>query len=104
MLKDFVGDVIIISSIKINIKNILGDGGKRTLTISKNIIGRRKMTQGILSVVMDKNVTEQGVLEYCLNLYHQGYRYELILGLYMLVNNWHIEKILHYNKLFMEEK
>jgi hypothetical protein len=58
----------------------------------KTIIGK-------VNIKIGKGVTEQVVVEQCLNLSTSGYDSTFILSLFALVNRWHFSKTLYYNKL-----
>ncbi len=45
------------------------------------------------------NMTEQEVVEACLNLHHSGYGYIHLLALCAFNKRWHIDKLMYYKNL-----
>jgi hypothetical protein len=58
------------------------------------------MNQGKLTIEM--NVSEQRLMEHCLNLRHSGYDPMIILSFHALAHHWHINKFTYYMRLLKE--
>jgi len=57
-------------------------------------------------LLINIDLSERDLVEGCLNLYHSGYEYKLILlmlSLYALQNRWHFNKLDYYLKLIEED-
>jgi len=63
-----------------------------------------KTITGKLNIEIGNGVTEQVVVEQCLNLSTSGYNSTFLFSLFALVNRWHISKFAYYNKLIEEVK
>jgi len=50
-------------------------------------------------ISIDKKLTEQSLIEYCLNIKSSGYDCKFIFFLYALGKHWHIDKLSYYIKL-----
>ena len=59
-------------------------------------------TQGTLTIKIDKKVTEQFLIENCLNMKCSGYNNEAVLLLYALDKRWNINKLTYYLKLMKD--
>lgn len=49
--------------------------------------------KGKMKITVDKKITDEFFMEYCLNLYHSGYDPSILIGFYALGKKWHISKI-----------
>jgi len=57
-----------------------------------------------LKIEFDKNITEQRLVEHCLNLESSGGCSMLAFSLYAFINHWHLDKFLYYQKLVDEQR
>ena len=55
------------------------------------------MSEGIFTI--DKEVTEQMVIENCIMYKFAGYGFEALLFFYALGKSWNVDKVIYYNKL-----
>ena len=62
------------------------------------------MTQGQLKIQIDKKITDEMMMEYCLNLYFSGYDPFLLMGFYSLGKGWHFNKIVQLTNLMEDKK
>ena len=60
-----------------------------------------KDTQGTMEI--KSNITEQELIETCLNYYHSEYDYRLFLFFHALAHTWHIDKLIYYTILIGEK-
>lgn len=57
------------------------------------------MTQGTFTIQIDKEVTEQKIVEDFLNHYYSGYDFFIPLSFYALAKSWKIQKLAYYMNL-----
>lgn len=62
------------------------------------------MKQKTLTISIDKEITEQFLVENCLNLASSGYDNSLTFAFYALANSWHIDKLIYYRDLINGNK
>lgn len=60
--------------------------------------------KGNLTINIDKEITEQKLIEDCLMKKHSGYDYRLTLVFYALEKRWDVEKLIYYINLIEEEE
>jgi len=60
-------------------------------------IKKPKTIQG--TIIIETKISEQELMESCLNMSASGLDTRLILFLYALKNRWHIEKLMYYQHL-----
>ena len=48
---------------------------------------------------IDKTITEQKLIENCLNMKSSGYNCDIVFLFYALGKRWHVDKLLYYTKL-----
>jgi len=51
------------------------------------------------TISIDSNITEQQLMEDCLNKKYSGYDWRLLFFFYALGNRWHIDKLNYYLKM-----
>jgi len=56
------------------------------------------------TIEINSNVTEQDLIESCLNYYHSGYDYKLFLFFYALAHSWHVDKLTYYINLIEDKE
>jgi hypothetical protein len=56
------------------------------------------------TIKIDKEITEQLLIENCLNMVYSGYDSYLELFFYALANSWHVNKIVYYLRLIEEAR
>lgn len=54
------------------------------------------------SLTIQSNISEQQLIEICLNYFHSGFDYKIYLFLYAFVKQWNIEKLIYYINLIEE--
>ena len=62
------------------------------------------MTIGTFKIEIDEKLTEQELMENCLNLKHSGYNSHLVVLFYALGKRWHIDKLTYYMNLLEASK
>lgn len=60
-----------------------------------------KMTQGTIKI--ESKITERDLIENCLNYYHSGYDYKILLSFYTFAHHWNFNKLNYYIHL-IEDK
>jgi len=55
-------------------------------------------------LTIDEKITEQQLIENCLNYYHSGYDYKLLLFFYAFGKKWKADKLIYYINLIREIK
>ena len=61
-----------------------------------------KKTKGTFE--LSSKLSEQDLIEICLNYYHSRYDYRLFLFFHALAHQWHIDKLTYYINLIEEKK
>ena len=74
---------------------------RRTKPKSK-IFAIDKMVRGKFEIQIDKKITDESFMEYCLNLKASGYDPSLLIGVYALGKSWHFKKLLFLQTLLQE--
>ena len=54
---------------------------------------------GLLKLQIPERITEQFLIEYCLNLYYSKYEYKFALGFYAFAKGWKYDKLIYYVNL-----
>ncbi len=54
------------------------------------------------TITLRSNVSEKDLIEYCCNLYHAGYEYNLFLAFHALVHGWKLSKFTYYVRIIKE--
>jgi len=58
-----------------------------------------KMQSGNLKISIDKQITEQKLIEDCIARATTGYEYSFLLTMYSFAEKWHIDKLTYYINL-----
>lgn len=53
---------------------------------------------------LESNVNERDLIETCLNYYHSGYDYKILLLFHALTHSWKVDKLIYYINLIEEKK
>ena len=56
-----------------------------------------KVTKG--TIELNSEVSDQDLIETCLNYYHSGYDYRLLFFFHALAHSWHLDKLIYYKNL-----
>ena len=56
------------------------------------------MVQGKFTIQIDKKITDESFMEYCLNIKASGYDPMVLIGFYALGKQWHFSKLLFLQK------
>jgi hypothetical protein len=59
--------------------------------------------RGNFKITIDKKVTEQGIVETCLNYVSAGLDYKILLFFYAFAQHWHYDKLIYYVNLIEKE-
>lgn len=59
--------------------------------------------QGKITIKIDENITEQALVESCLNQISSGYDSSMVLAFYALGKRWHGGKLVYYLNLLEKE-
>lgn len=55
--------------------------------------------QGTITFKVDPEITEQKLVEYCLNLKASGYDPSLLFFMYAFARAWYLDKLIYYKDL-----
>ncbi len=60
------------------------------------------MVRGKFEIQIDKKITDENFIEYCLNSKASGYDPSFLIGIYALGKSWHFKKLLFLQTLLQE--
>lgn len=51
------------------------------------------------TITIKSEITEQELIEYCLNVHHSGYDYMFLIVFHSIANKWKLDKFTYYIRL-----